>query len=114
MKNCSRHESAKPLLDALCEACGSDYERTWILGNITGHTLKVVTATGLVKWPSLTNETIVEAPIVYANISGYPELWQLYNETLKTHLAKPIDDRYLVYYNVYENTVFCDWRRLLQ
>jgi len=39
MKNCSRHESAKPLLDALCEACGSDYERTWILGNITWHTL---------------------------------------------------------------------------
>jgi hypothetical protein len=74
MKNCSRHESPKPLLDALCEACGSDHERVWILGNMTGHTLQVDTATGRVKWPSLTRETLIETPIVYANISGYPGL----------------------------------------
>ena len=114
MRNCSKHESPKPLLDALCEACGSDWERVWILGNITGFTLEVDTATGLVKWPSLTNETIVEAPIVYANISGFPGLWQLYNETLKTHLAHPVGGKYLVYYNVYENTVFCDWERIVR
>jgi hypothetical protein len=56
----------------------------------------------------------VETPIVYANISGYPGLWQLYNETLGTHLAHPVGGKYLVYYNPVENTVFCDWRRLLQ
>jgi hypothetical protein len=33
MKNYGKHEFPKPLLDALCEACGSDYERAWILGN---------------------------------------------------------------------------------
>jgi hypothetical protein len=114
MKNCSQHESPKPLLDALCEACGSDYERTWILGNITGHTLQVDTAMGRVKWSSLTNETIVETPIVYANITSYPELWQLYNKTLKTHLAHPVENKYLVYYNPVENTVFCDWERLVE
>jgi hypothetical protein len=114
MKNCSRHESPKPLLDALCDACGSDYERTWMLGNITGHTLQVGTATGRVMWPSLTNETIVETPIVYANILGYPALWQLYNETLKTHLAHPVGGKYTVYYNPVENTVFCDWERFVE
>jgi hypothetical protein len=86
----------------------------WILGNITGFTLEVDTTTGLVKWPSLTNETIVEAPIVYANISEYPELWQLYNETLRIHLAHPLENKYLVYYNTVENTVFCDWDRLVE
>jgi len=114
MKNCSRHESPQPLLDALCQACGSDYERVWILGNITWHTLQVGTATGLVKWPSLTSETIVETPIVYTNISGYPGLWQLYNETLGTHLAHPVGDKYLVYYNPVENTAFCSWDRLVE
>jgi len=114
MKNCSQHESPKPLLDALCEASGSDHERVWLLGNITGFTLEVGTATGLVKWPSLTNETIVETSIVYANITSYPELWQLYNETLRTHLSHPVGGKYLVYYNPVENTVFCDWERLVE
>jgi len=77
-----------------------------------GFALQIDTATGLVKWPSLTDETIVEAPIVYTNITSYPELWQLYNETLKTHLAHPVGGKYLVYYNPVENTVFCDWRRV--
>jgi len=35
------------------------------------------------------------------------------NEVLGLHLAKPITNKYLVYYNVYENTVFCDWKRIL-
>jgi len=56
----------------------------------------------------------VETPIVYANITGYPELWQLYNETLGTHLAHPVGGKYLVYYNPVENTVFCDWERLVE
>jgi hypothetical protein len=112
MKNCSKHEGPKLLLDALCEACGSDHERTWILGNITGFTLEVGTATGRVKWPSLTNDTLVETPIVAAKIASYPALWQLYNETLGSRLSKPIDNKYLVCYNPYENTAFCDWRRI--
>jgi hypothetical protein len=114
MKNCSQHESPKSLLDALCEACGSDHERVWILGNITGHTLQVDTATGQVKWPSLTNETIVEAPIVYVKIISYLAFWQLYNETLKTHLVQPVGGKYLVYYDPVENNVFCDWERLVE
>jgi hypothetical protein len=35
------------------------------------------------------------------------------NEVLGLHLAKPIANKYLVYCNVYENTVFCDWKRIL-
>jgi hypothetical protein len=27
-------------------------------------------------------------------------------------VVKPIDKKHLVYYNVYENTIFCDWRRV--
>jgi hypothetical protein len=114
MGSCSPHNSSTPLLDALCGGCGSDWERVWILGNITRFTLEVATATGLVKWPSLTSETIVETPIVYANITGYPELWQLYNETLGIHLAKPLDGKYQVYYDPVENTAFCDWDRLVE
>jgi len=99
MKSCGQHESAKPPLDALCEACGSDHERVCILGNTTEFTLEVGTAAGQVKWLSLINEIILEAPRVYANISGFSELWKLYNETLKTRLAHPVEGEYLVYYN---------------
>jgi hypothetical protein len=28
-------------------------------------------------------------------------------------IVKPIDNKYLAYYNVYENTMFCDWERML-
>jgi len=114
MGSCSPHNSTTPLLDALCGGCGSGWERVWILGNITRFTLEVATATGLVEWPSLTNETMVETPIVYANITGYPELWQLYNDTLGIHLAKPVDGKYQVYYDPVENTAFCDWERLVE
>ena len=51
--------------------------------------------------------------MVVAKVSSYPELWQLYNETLGLHLAKPLDNKFLVYYNPYENTVFSDWKRLV-
>jgi hypothetical protein len=51
---------------------------------------------------------------VYANISGYTELWQLYNETLGTHLAHPVGGKYLVYYDYVENMVFCEWDRLVE
>jgi hypothetical protein len=57
---------------------------------------------------------VVNATVVIAEIAGYPALWQLHNETLGLHLAKPIDDKHLVYYNIYENTVFCDWKRLVE
>ena len=113
MSSCSPHNSSTPLLDALCGGCGSGWERVWILGNITKFTLEVAAATGLVEWPSLTNETIVETPIVYANITGYPGLWQLYNDTLGIHLAKPVDGKYQVYYDPVENTMFCNWDRLV-
>jgi hypothetical protein len=46
-------------------------------------------------------------------ISGSPGAWQLYNETLEAHLAKPIDSKYQVYYDPVDNTVFCDWERLV-
>jgi hypothetical protein len=29
-------------------------------------------------------------------------------------IVKPIDNKYLAYYNVYENTMFCDWERLVE
>jgi hypothetical protein len=57
---------------------------------------------------------VVNTTVVVAEIAGYPELWQLHNETLDLHLAKPVDDKHLVYYNVYENTVFCDWERIVR
>ena len=84
-----------------------------MLGNITSYSLTVNTTTAQLMWPSLTNETIVNAIVIIAEIAGYPELWQLHNETLGLYLAKPVDNKYLVYYNVYENTVFCDWKRIL-
>jgi hypothetical protein len=59
------------------------------------------------------NETMVNATVVIAEITSYPALWQLHNETLGLRLVKPIDDKHLVYYNIYENTVFCNWRRLV-
>jgi len=77
------------------------------------YSLSVNTTRVQLAWPSLSNETLINATIMYAEISNYPELWQLYNKTLEIHLAKPVDDKYLVYYNVCENTVFCDWRRVV-
>ena len=52
----------------------------------------------------------MNATVVIAEIAGYPTLWQLHNETLELHLARPLNGGYQVYYNVYENTVFCNWR----
>jgi hypothetical protein len=103
-----------PLLEALGDGCGCEEERVWILGNVTSRSLTANTITAQLMWPSLTNGTIVNATVVIAEIEGHPTLWQLHNETLGLHLAKPIDDKHLVYYNVYENTVFCDWERLVE
>jgi len=114
MGNCDCHDSGKPLLDALGDGCGCNWEWVWLLGNIICFTLQVGTTQVLIKWPSLSNKTLVETPIVYANISGYPVLWQLYNETLGIHLAKPVDNKYQVYYSPVEDTVFCDWDRLVE
>jgi hypothetical protein len=61
----------------------------------------------LVKKPSLANGKLVETPSG-RRILGYPGLWQLYNETLEAHLAKPLDGKYQVYYDPVENTIFCD------
>ena len=57
---------------------------------------------------------MADATVVIAEIASHPVLWQLYNETLKTHLAHPVGGKYLVYYNPVENTVFCDWERLVE
>jgi len=115
MRNCTVHEnSITPLLEALSDGCGCEEERVWILGNMTSYSLSVNTTRVQLAWPSLSNETLINATIMYAEISNYPELWQLYNKTLEIYLAKPVDDKYLVYYNVYENTVFCDWRRVVE
>jgi hypothetical protein len=65
-------------------------------------------------WSSLTSRTIVNTTVVIAEIAGYPELWQLHNKTLGLYLAKSINNKYLVYYNVYENTIFCDWKRIIK
>ena len=51
-----------------------------------------------------------ETGVIYSFI---PELWQLYNDTLGIHLAKPVDGKYQVYYDPVENTIFCDWERLV-
>jgi hypothetical protein len=76
--------------------------------------LKANTSVALVKWPSHVNGTLVEISLVYAKIPGYPGLWQLYNETTGVQLARPVDGGYLVYYDPFENTVFCDWDRLVE
>jgi hypothetical protein len=100
MHNCTAHNtSIAPLLEALGDGCGCEEERVWILGNVTSYSLTVNTTTAQLMWPSLTNRTIVNITVIIAEIAGYPALWQLHNETLGLHLAKPIDDKYLVYYN---------------
>jgi hypothetical protein len=86
----------------------------WMLSSITSYTLTVNITTVQLMWPSMTNKTLANVTVIIVEIAGYPELWQLYNETLETHLAHPVGDKYLVYYNTMENTVFCDWERLVE
>ena len=50
---------------------------------------------------------MANAAVVIFEIASHPALWQPYNKTLGLHPAKPVDDE------VYENTVFCNWVRLL-
>jgi hypothetical protein len=56
---------------------------------------------------------MADAAVVIAEIASHPALWQLYNETLGTRLAHPVGGKHLVYYNPVENTVFCNWERLV-
>jgi hypothetical protein len=115
MYNCApRNTPIAPLLETLGDGCGCEEERAWILGDATSYSLTVNATTAQLMWPSLTNRTIVDATVIIAEIAGYPTLWQLHNETLGLHLVKPIDDKHLVYYNIYENTVFCNWKRLVE
>ena len=51
---------------------------------------------------------MVNAAVVIAEIASHSALWQPYNKTLGLHPVKPVDDE------VYENTVFCDWDRLVE
>jgi len=48
----------------------------------------------------------VNATIIYAEILGYPELWQLHNKTLEIYLAKPADNKYLKYTTIYTRTQY--------
>jgi len=57
---------------------------------------------------------MVNATVVIAEIASHPVLWQLYNKMLGLHPAKPVDNEYLVYYNVYENIVFCNRRIVIK
>ncbi len=75
--------------------------------------LQLRTFVTLVKKQSLANGTLVETPSG-RRIPGYPGLWQLYNETLEAHLAKPLDCKYQVYFDPVENTIFCEWERLVE
>jgi len=43
MGNCSSHDMAKPLLDALCNKCGSEAERVKILYNVVSYSLNAST-----------------------------------------------------------------------
>jgi len=111
MGNCSKHDSVKPLLDALCDKCGSEAEKAGIVCNITSYSLSVnITRVGLY-YPTY-NVTLVNATVCIARIGSYPPLWSLYNTSTNSFYAKPIDSGYLVFYNAYENSVFGDWRRV--
>jgi len=42
MGNCTSHGTATPLLNALCDMCGSEAERVRILHNITSYSLNAL------------------------------------------------------------------------
>jgi hypothetical protein len=110
MGNCS-HETATPLLDALSNKCGSEIERVKILHNITSYSLDAQVKNISLYYPSY-NGTAVNATVCIATIQSYPPLWNLYNETISAVYALPADNGYKVFYNIYENSPFGDWRRV--
>jgi len=74
--NCTAHANITTLLlGALGEGYGRGEERVWVLDNITQHSLTVNITSALLMWPSPTNETIVNATIIYVEIPDYLELW---------------------------------------
>jgi len=54
----------------------------------------------------------VRACLTVALVGGYPQLWELYDVERDLRYAKPANSGYLLCYNTYENSVFCDWRRV--
>jgi hypothetical protein len=113
MGNCTSHDTATPLLDALCDKCGSETERIKILCNVTSYSLDTSIRSTTLYYPSY-NTTAINATACIAKIGGYPELWELYNESKGIVYALPADNGYLVLYNIYENSPFADWRRVKQ
>ena len=113
MGSCTSHDTATPLLDALCDKCGSEMERARILHNVTSYSLDVQVKIISLHYPSY-NGTAINVTVCMAKISSYPELWELYNETKDIVYALPEDSHYLVFYNVYENSPFGGWRRVKQ
>jgi len=111
MGNCPSYNTAKPLLDALCDKCGSEVERVKILCNVTSYSLYAQIKNIALYWPSY-NSTAVNATVCIATIQSYPLLWNLYNETISAVYALPADNGYKVFYNIYENSPFGDWRRV--
>ena len=113
MGNCTSHGTATPLLDALCDKCGSEMERVRILHNVTSYSLDAQVKNIGLYYPSY-NTTAINATVCIARISNYPELWNLNNTSIDHLYALPADNGYLVLYNIYENSPFGDWRRVKQ
>jgi len=113
MGNCTSHGTATPLLNALCDMCGSEAERVRILHNITSYSLNALIRNISLYYPSY-NTTAINATVCIARISNYPELWNLNNTSIDHLYALPADNGYLVLYNIYENSPFGDWRRVKQ
>jgi len=109
MGNCT--ESAKPLLDALCDKCGSESERVKILCSVASYSLNVSIKSIELYYPAY-NGSAINATVCMAMISRYPELWDLYNTSVSNLYVMPTDNGYLVLYNVYENSMFGDWKRV--
>jgi len=108
---CDTRGSSTPLLDALCKKCGSETERVEMLCNVTGYSLESWTKNASMHWPSYNGST-ANTTICVAKISGYPSLWELYSMEKNIVYAKPVDGGYTVFYNIYENSPFGDWRRV--
>jgi hypothetical protein len=79
--------------------------------NITSYSLDAQVNNISLYYPSY-NETIINASVYIAKISSCPPLWNLYNETIGAVYALPADNGYKVFYNIYENSPFGDWRRV--
>jgi len=105
------HGGAKPLYDALVEGRGCELERCELLVRVLNYSVPAwVEEVGLL-YPSYSG-TAVRAYLAVALVGGYPQLWELYDVERDPRYAKPAGGGYLLCYNTYENSVFCDWRRV--